>query len=257
MRLVVLNDDLAGKGCAAEYGFSVLIEADRKVLLDTGHSDLFIKNAEKLGASLEDVAFVVLSHGHWDHGNGLKFLKDKKLVCHPDCFSKRYRKKDGAYIGLEMSLEEAKKNFELVLTKKPYKLSENVIFLGEIPRTNDFEGRGTTFYKEGKEEDFVMDDSALAIKSEKGLVVISGCSHAGICNIVEYAKKVSGVEKVHAVFGGLHLKTGEDALRVVEYFRRERIEKIFPLHCTELPALAKFYENFGIKQIHSGDIIEI
>jgi len=257
MRLLVLNDDLSGRDFPGEHGFSVLVEADKKVLFDTGHSDLFIKNAERLGVSLDDVDSVVLSHGHWDHGNGLKFVKNRRLVCHPDCFSKRYLKKDGAYVGLEMPLEEAKNNFELVLTKKPYPVSEAIIFLGEVPRTNDFEGKTTKFYLDGKKDDFTMDDSALAIKTKKGLVVVSGCSHAGICNIVEYAKKVSGVKKVYAVFGGFHLKGEAAANEVIAYFRKGGIEKVFPSHCIDLPALSKFYENFNIKQVHSGDIIEL
>ncbi len=258
MKITVLNDNFAGKKCGAEHGLSLLVEADKKVLYDAGPSDIFLKNAQILGANLDDVDFVVLSHGHWDHGNGLKYLKNKKLVCHPDCFIKRYRKKDGHYNGLQMTLEEAKKNFELILSKGPYNISEKIIFLGEIPRTNGFEAKKTDFCREGKKEDFIMDDSALAIKSEKGLIIVSGCSHAGICNIIEHAKKVSGMEKVYAVIGGFHLEAaGEATLRTIDYFKKERIEKVYPSHCTELPALSRFYEAFNVSQTHSGDIIEL
>lgn len=258
MRVTVLNEDHAGKVCGAEHGLSLLIDADKKILFDVGPSGIFLKNTQTLGANLDDVDFIVLSHGHHDHGNGLNLIKNKKLVCHPDCFIKKYRKKDGHYNGLQMTLEEAKKNFELILSKEPYQISENIIFLGEIPRTNDFEAKKTDFFREGKKEDFIMDDSALAIKSEKGLVVISGCSHSGICNILEYAKKVSGVENIYAVIGGFHMETaGEVTIKTIDYFKKERIEKVYPSHCTELPALSKFYEVFNISQTRSGDIIEL
>ena len=188
----------------------------------------------------------------------MKYIKNKKLICHPDCFIKRYRKIDDAYIGLPLTLEEAKENFELILTKEPYKISENIVFLGEIPRKNSFESIKTQFYKDEKKDDFVMDDSPIAISSQKGLIIITGCSHAGICNIAEHAKKVTGIEKIHAVIGGFHLKhAGEITDKTIEYFKKEKIEKICPSHCTELPALSKFYEAFKIEQIHSGDIINL
>lgn len=256
MRLIVLNDDVAGK-CSAEHGLSFLIEEGEKILFDVGPSDIFLRNSKKLGINLEEIETIVLSHGHWDHGNGLKFIKNKKLICHPECFIKRYRKKDDSYIGLPINLEEAKKNFQLVLTKEPYDITENIIFLGEIPRKNDFEAKRASFYKEGKEDDFVIDDSALAIKSKKGLIVVAGCSHAGICNIIEYAKKVSKSGKVYAVIGGFHLKEVDKlTLKTIDYFKKEKIERIYPSHCVEEPVLKKFEEVLSSGRVHSGDIID-
>lgn len=255
MRLVVLNDELPGK-CPSQHGLSFLINDTTKILFDVGPSDIFVKNAKKLNINLDEVDTIVLSHGHWDHGNGLKFIRNKTLICHPGCFIKRFRKKDDSYIGLPLNLEEAQKNFKLILTKKPYKLTEDIIFLGEIPRLNNFEAKTTKFYKETKEDDFVFDDSALAIKSKKGLIILAGCSHAGICNIVEYAKKVTISNKVYAVIGGFHLKElDEVTLKTIEYFKKEKIKKIYPSHCVAEPVLKKFSEEFGSGRIHSGDII--
>lgn len=255
MRLTVLNDNCEGV-CSAEHGLSFLIEDDKKILFDAGPSDIFLKNSKKLNVTLAEVDTVVLSHGHWDHGNGLRFIKNKTLICHPECFIKRYRKKDDESIGLPINLNDAKNNFELVLSKKPYKISENIIFLGEIPRLNDFEAKTTPFYLEDKKDDFVMDDSALAIKSEKGLIVIAGCSHAGICNTIEYAKKVTRLTNVYAVIGGFHLlKLDEITLKTIDYFKREKIEKIYPSHCVEEIVLKKFEEVLGSGRIYSGDIL--
>ncbi|MCK5476341.1 MAG: MBL fold metallo-hydrolase [Candidatus Aenigmarchaeota archaeon] len=258
MRLTVLNDNEAGNMFEAEHGLSFLVEDNgKKILFDAGPSNVFLRNAKKLGIDLGDIDFIVLSHGHWDHGNGLEFIKNKKLTCHPGCFIKRYRKKDNTYIGLPFTLEDAKKNFDLILSKEPYEISENIIFLGEIPRENNFEAKKTPFYKEGKEEDFVMDDSAIAIKSDNGLMIIAGCSHAGICNIIEYAKKTTGLKKVHAVIGGFHLrKVDELTNKTIEYFRKENIERIYPSHCVHPPVLEKFSEKLNAGRIKSGDIME-
>jgi len=258
MRLFILVDDKSGNICSGEHGFSVLIGEKQKILFDTGASDLFLKNAQKLNVNLEDISHIVLSHGHWDHGNGLKFIKNKRLVLHPGSFVKRYRDRDDSYIGLPLSLEEAKINFDLVLAKEPYFIVDDIVFLGEIPRNNDFEAKKTTWHKEDKEEDFVMDDSALAIKHEKGLIVIAGCSHSGICNIIEYAKEVTGLNKVYSVIGGFHLNNLDDVTnKTIEYFKKENIEKVYPSHCVSSDVVKKFIEELGAETIRSGSILNL
>jgi 7,8-dihydropterin-6-yl-methyl-4-(beta-D-ribofuranosyl)aminobenzene 5'-phosphate synthase len=256
MRLTVLVDNKKGK-CESEFGLSFLIEDDKKILFDTGASDLFLKNAKNLDIKLDNIDMIVLSHGHWDHGNGLGHIRGFLLICHPDCFIKRYRK-DGTYIGLPLNQEEAKKKFDLFLSKKPYLLSDNITFLGEIPRKNDFEAKTTNFYKENKKDDFVIDDSALAIRSKKGLIVITGCSHAGICNIIEYAKEVTNINNVYAVIGGFHLREiNETTKKTIDYLKKEKIEKIIPCHCVADEVIGLFKKELNSDTIYSGDSIEI
>ena len=256
MKLTVLNDNAPGNVCKSEHGLSYYIEADKKILLDTGASDLFLKNAALLNIDLTEVDTLVLSHGHWDHGNGLVHLKNKALITHPDSFQKKYRKKDHSYIGLPLSKIEAEEKFKLITTKKPHRISENIIFLGEIPRLNDFEAKNTSFVLEDGSEDFVLDDSAIAVKTDKGLVVVSGCAHSGICNIIDYAIQVTRVNDVHGVIGGFHLKKNDiQTHKTIEYFKQLKIQAIYPSHCTALPALAAFHQSFNTKQVLSGDII--
>ncbi len=257
MRIIVLNDEMAGS-CPAEHGLSFLIESDRRVLFDAGPSEIFKKNALKLGVNLEGVDTIVLSHGHWDHGNGLKFIKGKRLICHPVCFTKRYRKKDNSYIGLSITVKEAKEVFELLFSKDPYNVSDKIIFLGEIPRENDFEAKSTPFIFEDGKEDFVIDDSALAVKSAMGLIIIAGCSHAGICNIIEHAKKVTGTKKVYAIIGGFHLKeVDEIAMKTIAYLKKQRIKRIYPSHCVDESVVKEFERKLRAKRIRSGDIIDL
>lgn len=254
MNIRVLVDNHASGNYSAEWGLSFYIENGDKLLFDFGASDLFLKNAKKLDVDVMEADYFVLSHGHWDHGNGLQYLSGKKLICHPDVFIKRYRNSgDRKYIGLPFGLEEAQDKFELILSRKPYEINKDTIFLGEIPRTVEFESKSDSFVKEDGSIDYVMDDSAIAFKSKKGLIVISGCAHTGICNTVEYAKRVTGFEKVYAVLGGFHLK-GNDELtgKTIDYLKGLNIEIINTSHCTQFDALVQFANAFGSKPFHSG-----
>lgn len=254
MKISVLNDNAPGKNCLSEYGFSVIIDADKRILLDTGYTDVFLQNARRMNISIDSIDAIVLSHGHWDHGNGLEYLSKGKLICHPGVFTKRYNRKDHRYIGLSLTMEEAQKKFDLILSRNPYDISANMIFLGEIPRIHNFESQSTYFADATGNDDFVPDDSAVAVKTSKGLVVISGCAHAGICNTVDYARKITGIDHVYAVFGGFHLRNdGEQTQETIRYFRELKIEKIYPSHCTSLPALSYFYQAFGVHQVLTGD----
>ncbi len=258
MKLTVLTENHAGGPFGAEHGLCYLIDTgEKKFLLDTGHSDLYLRNAEKMGIKLaEEIETIVLSHGHWDHGNGLRFMKDKKLICHKDVFIRRYRKGGDENIGLIMTKDELIQKFDIQLTVLYKEIFRNVYFLGEIPRKSDFESQTTPFMLESGKPDMVMDDSAVAIVSKKGLSVITGCSHAGIVNIVEHAKKITGIKELNLVMGGFHLKKqDQQTLRTVDYFAENTPVLLIPSHCTDLPALSLFHEKFNSPFLRTGDII--
>ena len=255
MKISVLTENVAGGKFLAEHGLSYLIEIDtEKILFDTGHSDVFLKNAKLLGIDIEnEVKTVVLSHGHWDHGDGLRYLKNKKLISHPNSFSKRFRRVDHSPVGLSLTKKEIQQKFNLIETISHKHITNNLYFLGEIPRLNDFESQTTSFEFENGDDDFVFDDSALVATVNNKLVIITGCSHAGICNICEQAKKVTRISKIKAVIGGFHLKhQNRQTLKTIEYFKNNCVEKLYPAHCTELPSLAAFYEEFKIDQLKTG-----
>ncbi len=258
MKLSILADNTASGSFLAEHGLSYFIEYDKKILFDTGHSDVFVKNAEALSIDLDDADYIVLSHGHWDHGNGLKYLRRKPLICHPSAFDKKYRLDGRTYNGIELSYDEAVKLFELGVSREPVELSENIVFLGEIPRTTPFESKETPFVDEHGAPDFIRDDSALAAVDDGELVIITGCSHSGICNIIEYAKKVTGIQDVRTVIGGLHLKDdGEQTRETIKYLKKTGVKYVCPSHCTELPALAALYNEFKIKQVKTGMVLDV
>lgn len=260
MKVTVLTENIAGGKFLAEHGLSYLIDIDdEKVLFDTGHSDVFIKNANKLSIDLtNEVRKVVLSHGHWDHGNGLQHLKGQTLITHPESFLKRFRKTDHSPIGLALSKDEISQNFQLQESKEPLQLTKNLFFLGEIPRLNNFESQTTPFELENGSDDFILDDSALVATCHNELVIITGCSHAGICNICEYAKALTGISQISAVIGGFHLKfQNKQTQQTLDYFKQNKIKTLLPSHCTYLPALAIFYNEFKIKQVKTGMVFEL
>ena len=223
---------------------------------DFGNTDLFLRNAEKLGVDVVNAEHFVLSHGHWDHGNGLQYMPSRKLVCHPGVFIKRYRGTN--YLGLPYSEEEMREKFDCMTSAEPVQLDDDVFFLGEIPRRVDFESRKTDFIKEDGTMDLVMDDSGLAIKTEKGIVVITGCAHSGVCNMIEHAMDVCGDRRVYAVLGGFHLK-GNDELteKTIGYLKKMDIRYMSTSHCTEFPALVRFANELDSWPYHAGDIIEL
>jgi len=258
MQISVLTDNLAGSFTMAEHGLSYLIEYDnRRILFDTGQSDMFIKNAKTMNVSLENIDMIVLSHGHFDHGNGLEFLFGLTLVCHPECFVKRYRKLDHTYIGLKNSKEELSELFNLITSDGSYKISEKIYFLGEIPRLTNFESKNTTFVLENGNPDFVMDDSAIVMILPEGLFVVTGCGHAGVVNTLEHAKRITGLNEIYGIMGGFHLKDIDLQTReTINYLKANRIKHILPSHCTTNPALKFFHETFKSKQVKTGDVFK-
>ena len=258
MKIIILSENTAGGKFLAEHGLSYLIEHNGKyILFDTGHSDVFFKNAAQMGIDLQEtIDTVVLSHGHWDHGGGLGYLENKPLITHPDAFISRFRKRDHTAIGLELNKNELEKRYQLVIKDHPYTIYPEFIFLGAVPRLNNFEAQSTPFIDENDKDDFVPDDSALAINLNGELVIVSGCAHSGICNIVEYAKKITGVDRIKAVIGGFHLKENNlQTQKTIQYFEKNKVEILYPSHCTELPALAAFYEVFKIQQLKTGMVL--
>jgi 7,8-dihydropterin-6-yl-methyl-4-(beta-D-ribofuranosyl)aminobenzene 5'-phosphate synthase len=270
VKITILCEDQARMGFRdkiflAQHGFSAFIEADRKILFDTGAGDVFAHNAALAGIDLAETDCIVLSHGHWDHSDGLAVLAETPgpacpLLLHPDAFVDRH-KASGEYNGIGWRRERIAARFDLVASAAPYRVSEGIFFLGEIPRENDFEAQVTAFYFVNNSEklpDYILDDSALAIDTPEGLVIVSGCSHAGICNIVEYARRVTGQDRVHTVLGGFHLLADPVQLeKTIAYFKANPVEHLYPMHCTDLPALARFHQEFGIRKLCAGDALKI
>ncbi len=253
-----------------EHGLSYLIEYDgHKIMFDCGQSDKTVSNAKKLGIDLKDLDAIVFSHGHYDHTGGLPFVysicPDAKVYLHSDAFKARFSKKeDGVnFIGMPRRTKRYLKAMVVDRTPKPTEIFPGINVTGAIPRMSDFEDVGGAFYLNEKctRADKVQDDQSLYIETEKGIVVILGCSHSGVINTLDYIDRQTDYEKVHAVIGGMHLVNADESRikRTTNIFKRRDIDIIVPLHCTGEAATEAFKENLADKvQIYAtGDKIEI
>jgi 7,8-dihydropterin-6-yl-methyl-4-(beta-D-ribofuranosyl)aminobenzene 5'-phosphate synthase len=225
-------------------------EEDKRILFDTGYSDIFIKNAGKMDIDLRVLDYVVLSHGHSDHTWGMTHLmrlhteaktENQKvrtpiIVGHPLVLESKQA--NSIEIGSMVSKEKMERHFPPNLTKDPFWITDKLVFLGEITRIFDYEGKqviGKIATEHGEEDDFVHDDTALVYKSAEGLVIMIGCAHSGICNIIEHAKKICGDERIVDVIGGFHLiEPDEPQLQqTVQYFEKLNPASVHACHCTD------------------------
>jgi 7,8-dihydropterin-6-yl-methyl-4-(beta-D-ribofuranosyl)aminobenzene 5'-phosphate synthase len=254
----VLVDNRDGEHLQGEHGLSLLIESDAKILFDTGQSDLFKRNASHMGLTLSDISFLALSHGHWDHGNGMKHLQSVNVVAHPHCFTKRYSKIDGTYCGLDSDQAFIEQVHALTLTDDPLWLTPRTVFLGEIPRITSFESKTSSFLTENHQIDLIPDDSAIAIRSGRGITIVTGCSHSGIGNIAAHALNVTGAEKIHAIIGGFHLgDLDEKTDLTIKTLLQLGVDTVYPMHCTAPAVVEALGRKFSLHQPKTGDTFQM
>ncbi len=267
MKFIVLTEDRnCNNNCISEHGLSIYIETDgNKLLLDSGITDAFINNAKTLGINLDEINNIALSHGHWDHGNGLKYIDTSKtLILHPECYAKRYSlRRNMEYAGINETRKELLNKFELIETKEPYKIFEDVWFLGQINRKFEVPIKNLPTVLENQKIDYLYDDcGGIVVKTEKGIIVFSSCSHSGIDNIIEQAKVITSEDRVIAVVGGFHLKeVNSYTEKIVQYFKDNKIHKAYMGHCTSDEVIEYFEKQLNgiteVKKLFAGAEFEI
>ena len=244
----------------AEHGFCAHVRLGAfgpQIMLDAGSSQVALPhNLPRLGIEPGAVDQVVISHGHPDHTGALEvFLRlagrPTPVVVHPDAFLERWRQlSDGSREGPYQQDRQAweKAGAKIVSLAEPYALAPGCLATGPIPRRTDFEkGTPAALCRRGGElvSDPILDDQAIVINVQgKGLVVVSGCAHAGIVNTVLYAREISGVDKVWAVVGGFHLSGAElDKVgRTIAELKALGPQLVMPCHCTGFEATRRFAE---------------
>lgn len=270
-RVGMVKDGVANNAIYAEHGFSAIVKTEansqsRSMLFDFGFSaEGAASNAQKLGIDMSVIEEMALSHGHSDHIGSITALtkligkKEIRLVAHPRAFvSTRYVK-----VGKDFKIKFPLLSKEKLLAEgikveeaaEPVILSGgNVLFLSEIPRITDFEkGMPNSYYEENGVEniDTLPDDTSLVMNLKgKGLIILSGCAHAGIINTVYHARKVTGIDKVHAVMGGFHLSGPHFEpliAKVIAVFKEINPHYIIPTHCTGRKAINAMEKEFPEK----------
>jgi 7,8-dihydropterin-6-yl-methyl-4-(beta-D-ribofuranosyl)aminobenzene 5'-phosphate synthase len=248
-----------------EWGFSALVEADgHRILLDTGaHPETVLQNARDLNIDLSDVKEVILTHNHWDHVRGLMTLRREMMKKNPAALSVAYVA-TGTFYSRPSPNGETN---EMIATRKEYEASGGrfiersegaEIFpgswlTGPVPRKypeRNWSVSGKVQTPTGLVEDNVPEDQSLVLNTTQGLVVVTGCGHAGIVNILTYAAQEFPNEPVFGVIGGLHLFAASDEQLdwTAEKFKQFKVANLLGAHCTGLEAVYRLRERAGMSR---------
>jgi 7,8-dihydropterin-6-yl-methyl-4-(beta-D-ribofuranosyl)aminobenzene 5'-phosphate synthase len=258
----MLVGDTAGIG---EWGFSALVEADgRRILVDTGsHPDTVLENARDLHIDLSDVEEVVLTHYHWDHVGGLLTLRRDLVKKNPKALS-TVHVAEGIFDsrpspdGERNQMIAIKKEFEatggrFVVHSSSSELFPGAWLTGPVPRQypeRNWNRTGQVQTSAGLVEDNIPDDQSLVIDTAKGLVVITGCGHAGIVNIVTFTEKHFEDKPIYGIVGGLHLyaSTDQQIDWTAANLRKYHVENLLAAHCTGIEATYRLRRALGLSR---------
>jgi 7,8-dihydropterin-6-yl-methyl-4-(beta-D-ribofuranosyl)aminobenzene 5'-phosphate synthase len=260
--VTILVDNQAPPGLLSEHGFSAWVEAaGRRLLFDTGQGPALAANADALGVDLRAVETLVLSHGHYDHTGGIPFVlglaPTVEIHLHPAATGARYAIRDGVAKPIDVP-DPARRALEahppgVRWTTEPHQFTPDVGLTGPVPRVTGYEDTGGPFFTdpEGREPDPITDDMALWMRSDRGLVVVAGCSHAGVVNTLRHALAVSGETRLHAVLGGFHLNAASEhrLARTMEDLQALGPDLVVPCHCTGAPAVERLEQALGARVV--------
>jgi 7,8-dihydropterin-6-yl-methyl-4-(beta-D-ribofuranosyl)aminobenzene 5'-phosphate synthase len=263
IKITVLCENLVGKLVGSgEHGFSAFIEtAEGNFLFDTGSGHSVVPNSLALNKDLRTIRKIFLSHGHYDHTGGLpEVLKLRGRVdvhAHPHVFLDRidvFKEEDREikrFIGIRHNkryLESLGANF--VFNRDFIEVDKGLFLTGEVPRQTNFEKADPRLFSEidGRTtQDLFLDDQSLILDTDEGIVLILGCAHSGMINIINHVINKMGKEKFHAILGGTHLDflTPEQLEESIKSLKKIEIEKIGVSHCTGMKAAFRLHQEFG------------
>jgi 7,8-dihydropterin-6-yl-methyl-4-(beta-D-ribofuranosyl)aminobenzene 5'-phosphate synthase len=270
LKITILSTMLADGRELGEWGFAALVEVDgRRILFDTGaNEDLVLKNLQSLGIDLRDVPELILSHNHWDHVGGLLMLR-RSVVREAPAALARTHVGEGIFLSrgpsdrggdenemIRIRPEYERTGGEFVVHEAPAQIHPGVWLTGPTPRKHperNWSGSGKVFTPAGELEDDIPEDMALVFDTAQGLVVLTGCGHAGVINIIEHAHSVVRRDRVHALIGGFHLfNTSEETLTwTAEKLREFGVENFVGAHCTGLEPVYRFRGELGLDRAHA------
>lgn len=269
MKATVLVDNISQGELSGEWGLSIYIEyGETTVLLDTGSSGLFLKNAAKLGKDINRVDYAVISHAHYDHANGMKafFETNDKAKFYlregsrENCYGKLWI--FHKYIGLPRKILKTFPE-RIEFAAGDYELCPGVYLIPHKTEGLSEQGRiNNLFIKTGKK--FVPDDFAheqsLVFETEEGLVIFNSCSHGGADVIIREVTETFPGKKIKAMIGGFHLfrRTEEEVREFAKKVLETGIGEVYTGHCTGKAAYKILKEELGdrVHQLHVGLVIE-
>lgn len=254
---ILVNNTVYKKGFLAEHGLSFHFKYQGKeYLFDTGHGETLFFNAEKLAIDLKNIDTIFLSHGHDDHTGGLKRLLQAnhkiRVFAHSDLFLPKHKKIDNHFYFNGVKIKKTQiTNFQAA--EKNKKAAEGIYSITEIKTSpklyKDFSEKRCIIKNNKKKVDLFNDENTIFIESEKGIVILLGCSHKGVVNIIDEIRSKLGDKKIKAILGGMHLKTAtkKEVTEIIDYFKLIDFDLLVPIHCTGRVAALRFKEAFGEK----------
>lgn len=257
---VLVENTARGAGILGEHGLAWWIDTgSHRVLFDTGQGLALRHNARALGLDLSRADAIVLSHGHYDHVGGLESVLElapgAALYMHPRAIEPKFSGSGGGATGRRISLPfMEQEQFRapgrtVVMSATPCEVVPGVWMTGEVPRSNDFEDTGGPFFLDAglQQPDPLLDDQALFFTADEGVVVVLGCAHAGVINTLACVTALTGVDRIHAVFGGMHLEHASPHRMAQTFvgFHHHHVGRVGPLHCTGPRATTAFCSAFG------------
>lgn len=255
-------------GLLAEHGLSWWIDTgDHRVLFDTGQGMVLFRNTATLGIDLASASAIVLSHGHYDHTSGLPAALEAaphaSLWMHPRATEPKFTGSGETSRRISTDFME-KRGFaasgrSVTACSDPREVVPGIWMTGEIPRTNDFEDTGGPFYLDAAltRPDPLLDDQAVFFRSGGGVVVVLGCSHAGVVNTLRRVGELTGGAPLVGVMGGAHLAAASEKRmnETLAFLRQRKPGFIAFNHCTGENAVRRFTNEFGpaCGPMHVGD----
>ena len=269
MKATVLIDNITHNELQKQWGLSFFIEHNgKKFLLDTGSSDAFLHNAQKLGIDIRDVDYGILSHAHYDHSDGMGyFFQENENAdfflcegCEENCYGKRWI--FSKYIGIKKGLMK-QYSHRIRYVKGRKEISDGVFLLSHSTDNLELLGKKTGIYIKKNRRlvpDSFSHEQSLIFRTEKGLVIFNSCSHGGADNIINEVSSSFPEEKIYALIGGFHLYKSDEKY-VCELSQRlinTGVEKIYTGHCTGEKAFTLLKQELGDKahQLYCGLEIE-
>ena len=210
MKWIVLSDNRSSDSrLSTEHGLSILLQTERhKILLDTGASDVFVRNAEQLGIALSDVNYVFISHGHSDHAGGLRYFLElnqkAQVIVSPDAMSGTFYSKRGNLHRITTEWPEIDED-RLVLTDHTCEMVEGLHVIAHIPQTHPKPKGNRNLYVQDTNGDYIHDDFRHELALYVDGLLFTGCAHGGLENILSACPW-----PVHTVVGGFHLLDGQE-----------------------------------------------